>query len=138
MKHLTTNADALPHPFGRVQRLLLIHTILKYDCCINLDRCGEVIAHFPLSDSSQCNDLIDNWTSLDTRIRPWASQPLNEINAYLGSQIAFYFSLLGHISGWVLVLQVLHVIPFLHSLLIKSEIHSNFNLWYSAIVSPLW
>ncbi len=138
LEPLFAPATGLPHPFGLVQRVQIIHTILRCDCSINLDRCEEVISHFPLRDSNIATDLLDKCTSARVKLYPWSNLPLDNISSYLGTKLAFYFALLGDFAGWLLFLQILHLIPVLHSAIFGHQGETSFNIWFFVIAGPFW
>lgn len=137
------HADGLAHPFGAAERIQLMHSLIRTECGVNLDRHPEVEAHFPVADEDAGNDLYDTWLSFDVMLRPWL-QPLESIKSYFGSRLGFYFLLTGHLALSILLAQALQLVPILRRLLVlhmpvlSSQRELTIDMWFYAVAAPLW
>jgi hypothetical protein len=131
-------SDGLPHPFGPIQRLQLLLSIIKTDCGIDLDSLkagGDILDFFPLHDELIVDNLADEWMGIN--VQPWQI-PVDEIRNYFGDRLAFFYSQLGLYQCWLLGLALLGIIiyTFLHYSLHPSTEIFVLKAW--CLLIPFW
>merc|ERR1719379_2900922 len=84
------------------------HSVAEHVDMNNLIHQGIVTGHFPLHDSEELSVLSESWTA------PWLvwtwRQPLDDVRAYFGEPVAFYFAFTGFQARVLLPLAVLGVL----------------------------
>ena len=98
--------------FQKADRIRLLDRILNDDALdggadANISQLldgGDVLAYFPLhSDVAEARGegsfahTLSSWSKM-----PW-DKPLDEVNEYFGSRVAFYLAFLAHLCAWLVV-----------------------------------
>lgn len=85
----STETSTLPAPFEDEEHGLLLqqalHSRFVSEC-------------FPLHDDKERHELVETW------VKQWSrAQPLDNVRAYFGDEIGFYFGFLGMYTQWLVV-----------------------------------
>lgn len=110
---LFAHADGLSHPFGSLQRIKLISSIIERDANIDLQKLsyeGFVVAYFPLKDEAVAEDILDS--IVDFKMMPW-DLPVDRVKEYLGEYYGLYFYFVGHYTTFLVPLAGVGFLVFL-------------------------
>lgn len=89
---------AIPNPLEAEEQGLLFQQALHSRL---------VSDYFPLHDDRERHQLVELW------VKRWLSpQPINDVRAYFGDDIGFYFAFLEMYSRWLVIPSVLGIIAF--------------------------
>ena len=94
--------------FTSAERLSLVRKITEEDEVLRTLKSKQVTI-VPLNDPMLLSHLSKGWV-----YRPFSPQPLNEIRAYLGEEIAFYFGFLGVYTAWLVPPAALGLLIYFH------------------------